>query len=62
MSFIKRLFKKWEVVYTFRTLPNMVMKYNSQREAEKDALFIGFKLMKKSKMEVNFSEKQIRIS
>lgn len=61
MNFIKRLFKKWEVVYTFRTM-QYVMRYRSIRDAEKDALFVGFKLMKKSKMEVNFLEKRIVIS
>lgn len=62
MNYFKRLFKKWEVIYTFRTQPPFVMKYRSGVQAEKDALYCGFKLMQRSKMEVNYLDKTITIS
>lgn len=62
MNFIKRLFKKWEVIYLHGKYPPFIMKYRSARKAEEDALFYGFKVFKRKKMEVNFSEKQIKIS
>lgn len=62
MNYFKYLFKKWEVIYLHGKYPRFRMKYWFARQAERDALFYGFKVFKRKKMEVNYLDKTITIS